>query len=270
MIVFPNAKINIGLNIVEKRPDGFHNIETIFYPIGLSDILEINLSQKDVEFANTGIIIEQGNAANNICYKAYDLLKQKQSIDPVNIHLHKIIPSGAGLGGGSADGSFTLQAINMTQNLKIENSVLVEYAEKLGSDCPFFIVNKPVFASGTGTIFESVDINLKGFYLVVINPGIHINTANAYSQSKPEKPKHSLKEVIKKPVSEWKNYIFNDFEPTVFKDYPQIATIKQTLYTKGAVFASMSGSGSSVFGLFGKKPTLNDYYSTQLIWEEQL
>jgi len=270
MIVFPNAKINIGLNIVEKRPDGFHNIETIFYPIRFSDILEINPSESDFKFTNTGILIEQGNASSNLCYKAYDILNKNHLIKPVNVHLHKLIPTGAGLGGGSSDGSFTLQAINKIQNLKIEPSVLNEYAGKLGSDCPFFIINKPIFAGGTGNIFESINSNLKGFYLAIVNPGVHVNTAKAYSQSKPEKPRYSLKELIKNPVEKWKDYICNDFEPIVFKDYPQIERLKQALYDSGAVYASMSGSGSSVFGLFKEKPSLKDTFGSQLIWEEQL
>lgn len=270
MIVFPNAKINIGLNVVEKRPDGFHNIETVFFPTGFSDILEINISRKDFAFTNTGIIIEQGTADNNLCYKAYNLLKQNHSINPVNIHLHKQIPIGAGLGGGSSDGSFTLQAINNLQNLNIDQSILIEYAKNLGSDCPFFILNKPLFASGTGNIFESIHISLKGFYLVIVNPGLHINTAKAYSQIKPVKPKQSLKKLIEKPVENWKNTIFNDFEPIIFNDFPQIEKIKQTLYSAGAAYASMSGSGSSVFGLYKDKPQLKEIFGNQVIWEEIL
>ncbi len=270
MIEFPNAKINIGLNIVEKRPDGFHNIETIFYPIGFSDILEINNSDKDFYFTNTGLIIDKGDYSTNLCYKAYDLLIRNHSINPVNIHLHKIIPSGAGLGGGSSDASFTLKAINDLQNLNLDNSKLTEYAGKLGSDCPFFIINKPVFACGTGNIFEPITINLKGLYLVLVNPGIHINTAKAYSQSKPLQPKYSLKKLIENPIESWKETIFNDFESIIFKDYPEIERIKQTFYSQGAVYASMSGSGSSVFGLFRKNPFLKDTFGSQLIWEEQL
>ncbi|MGE0089366.1 MAG: 4-(cytidine 5'-diphospho)-2-C-methyl-D-erythritol kinase [Bacteroidales bacterium] len=270
MIEFPNAKINIGLNIVEKRSDGFHNIETIFYPIGFSDILEINNSDKEFSFANTGLMIDKGDYSTNLSYKAYDLLKKNHSINFVNIHLHKLIPSGAGLGGGSSDASFTLKAINNLQNLNLDNSKLMEYAGKLGSDCPFFIENKPVFACGTGNIFESLTINLKGLFLVLVNPGIHINTAKAYSQSNPVPPKHSLKKLIKNPIENWKETIFNDFETVIFKDYPQIEKIKQSLYSKGAVYASMSGSGSSVFGLFREKPILTNYFGNQLIWEEQL
>jgi 4-diphosphocytidyl-2-C-methyl-D-erythritol kinase len=270
MIVFPNAKINIGLNIVEKRADGFHNIETVFFPIGLSDILEINNSKQEFNFTNTGIIIEQGNASNNLCFKAYNLIKKNHTIKPVNIHLHKLIPSGAGLGGGSSNGSFTLKTINSLQNLAIDDSKLIDYAGKLGSDCPFFILNKPVFASGTGNIFESINLNLKGYYLVIVNPGIHVNTAKAYSQSKPEKPKHSLKELIVNPVEKWRDLICNDFETFVFREHPQIEKIKQTLYNSGAIYASMSGSGSSVFGLFKEKPLLREVFGKQLIWEEQL
>ncbi|OFX90108.1 MAG: 4-(cytidine 5'-diphospho)-2-C-methyl-D-erythritol kinase [Bacteroidetes bacterium GWF2_33_16] len=270
MIVFPNAKINIGLNIVAKRDDGYHDIETIFFPIGFRDILEINTSDRDFSFVNSGIIIEQGNAANNICYKAYNIVKEEHLIIPVNIHLHKIIPSGAGLGGGSSDGSFTLKVINSLQHLHIDDFTLINYAGKLGSDCPFFMLNKPVFATGTGNIFESISINLNNYYLVIINPGIHINTAKAYSQTKPVKPKHSLKELIENPIEKWRGLIYNDFEPVIFKDYPQIENVKHQLYNEGAVYASMSGSGSSVFGLFKEKPYLQKIFEKQLIWEELL
>lgn len=270
MIVFPNAKINIGLNIVEKRVDGYHNIETIFFPIGLSDVLEINLGKEESTFSNTGIIIEQGNEVNNLCTKALNLLSQNYSIKPVNIHLHKIIPIGAGLGGGSSDGSFTLKTINSLQNLNIDEPELLNFASKLGSDCPFFIYNKPVFAKGTGNIFESVEINLKGYFLVLISPGIHVNTAKAYSKSIPKMPEKSLKDIISKPVELWKDFVFNDFEPIVFKEYPQIERIKKTLYNSGAVYASMSGSGSSVFGLFKTNPLLKEIFGDQFIWQQKL
>ena len=270
MIVFPNAKINIGLNIIEKRSDGYHAIETIFFPIGLSDILEINRSTINFTFTCSGKTIEQNNTLNNLSYKAYNLLRQLHKITPVNIHLHKNIPVGAGLGGGSSDASFTLSAINSLLQLNIDQNTLIDYAGKLGSDCPFFILNKPVFATGTGNIFESVNLNLKGFYIVIINPEIHINTAKAYSYSKPRMPEKQIKELITAPVEKWKDTIVNDFEPIIFKQYPQIELIKQTLYLQKAVYASMSGSGSSVFGLFKFKPDLNGIFGSQLIWEEQL
>lgn len=270
MIVFPNAKINIGLNIVEKRADGFHNIETVFYPIKLSDILEINISDTDFEFTNTGLIIEKGVAKNNLCFRAYNLLNQNHSIKPVRIHLHKIIPSGAGLGGGSSDASFTLNAINTLQKVNLDYEELINYAGKLGSDCPFFIKNRQVYATGTGNIFEETELNLSSTYLVIVHPKIHVNTAKAYTSCTPKKPDKSLKELIKTPIETWKNSIHNDFEESVFSLFPEIKRIKQELYNSGAIYASMSGSGSAVFGIFKNDIDLNNQFKNYFIWKEKL
>jgi 4-diphosphocytidyl-2-C-methyl-D-erythritol kinase len=270
MINFPNAKINIGLNIINKRPDGFHNIETIFYPIGLSDILEINISNDKINFKNTGLTVENKRFESNICYKAYQKLNNNFSLEPVNIHLHKIIPFGAGLGGGSSDASFTLKAINSIMKLNLNDNTIIKYAERVGSDCPFFIINKPSFASEKGNMLKPIDLSLKGYFLVIIHPGIHVNTAKAYSKISPKKPEISLSELIKQPIENWKGTIKNDFEDSVFNDHPEIEIIKSKLYNIGAIYSSMSGSGSAVFGIFNYKIDIKDSFNKYFTWTEVL
>lgn len=270
MISFPNAKINIGLNIINKRPDGFHNIETIFYPVGLSDILEINISKDKINFENTGLTIENKSLESNLCFKAYQKINNDFSIEPVDIHLHKITPFGAGLGGGSSDASFTLKAINSIMNLNLDDNTLIKYAEQIGSDCPFFIINKPSFASGKGNILKPVDLSLKGYFLVVVYPGIHINTAKAYSKISPKEPEISLSELIKQPMGNWKRTIKNDFEESIFNDHPEIEIIKSKLYNLGAIYSSMSGSGSAVFGIFNRKVDIKSSFNKYFTWTEVL
>jgi 4-diphosphocytidyl-2-C-methyl-D-erythritol kinase len=269
MIVFPNAKINIGLNIIEKRSDGFHNIETIFYPIGLSDILEINTSDK-ILFENTGLTVENKTLENNLCYKAYKALFHSYKINPVEIHLHKIIPFGAGLGGGSSDASFTLSALNSLMKLNLDADTLISYAEKIGSDCPFFILNKPSFAAEKGNKLTPIELNLKGYFLVLIHPGIHVNTAKAYSKIKPTKPSESLSKLILQPTENWKEQIKNDFEESVFAEYPEIRNIKNKLYDSGAIYASMSGSGSAIYGIFENKVDLRNQFRNYFVYSELL
>ena len=270
MITFPNAKINIGLNIINKRADGFHNIESVFYPIGLSDILEVNISKEKIKFENTGLIVENKRFESNLCYKIYKLLSNDFSIEHVNIHLHKIIPFGAGLGGGSSDASFTLKVLNSLMQLNLSEKALMEYAEKIGSDCPFFIINKPIFATKKGNNLNPIKLSLKGYFLVLIHPGIHINTARAYSRVIPVKPEQSLSELINRPIEEWKESIKNDFEDSVFKDHPEISDIKDKLYDLGAIYASMSGSGSAVYGIFRNKIDLKSQFSKYFIHTELL
>lgn len=270
MISFPNAKINIGLNITEKRTDGFHNIETIFYPISLSDILEINKSEDNLKYINTGLTIENGKLESNLCYKAYQLLKKDFSLPEINIHLHKIIPFGSGLGGGSSDASFTLKSLNNLFDLNLSKSELLKFSEQIGSDCPVFIENLPAYAAGKGNILKPVEINLKEYFLVIVHPGIHVNTGVAYSQSKPKKPEKSLLELIKNPLSDWKKSIHNDFENIIFPLYPEIKQIKEKLYELGAIYASMSGSGSSVYGIFKNDIELKNYFNSYFIWKEEL
>lgn len=251
MILYPNAKINIGLNIVEKRPDNYHNIETVFYPIGLSDVLSIEPSEtcSDYSFSTSGISID-GNPDDNLIIKAYRLLQSEYEIPPVDISLMKQIPFGAGLGGGSSDAAFMLQALNELFSLKISLKRLERFASELGADCPVFIRNKPVFATGIGDVFTPIKLSLKDYFLLLVKPDIHISTVEAYSLIIPEMPDHSLLELIQQPIEEWKNTIKNDFEVSVFKHYPEVREIKETMYDLGAVYASMSGSGSSVYGLF--------------------
>ena len=255
MIVFPNAKINLGLNIVEKRADGYHNIETVFYPIGLCDVLEVEPSETctDYSFSSSGIPLD-GDPEDNLIVKAYHLLRSGYQFPPIDISLVKQIPFGAGLGGGSADAAFMLKSINELFKLKITPSRLEKIAAKLGADCPVFIRNRPVFASGIGNVFNSIDLSLKGYFLLLVKPDIHVSTPEAYSLVVPEKPETSLLELINLPVSKWKNTIKNDFEKSVFARYPAINKIKNDLYEMGAVYASMSGSGSSVFGIFETAP----------------
>lgn len=255
MLTYPNAKINLGLNIVEKRPDGYHNLETVFYPIGLCDVLDVELSEgcTDYSFSSSGIQID-GDPENNLIVKAFRLLQYEYGIPPIDITLIKQIPFGAGLGGGSADAAFMLKTLNEMFELKITPKKLEKLAGTLGADCPVFIKNKPVYATGIGNIFTPIKLSLKGYFLVLIKPDIHVSTPEAYSLVVPETPQISLLESIQKPVSEWKNLIKNDFEKSVFAKYPEIATIKNKLYEMGALYASMSGSGSSVFGIFEKEP----------------
>lgn len=252
MITYPNAKVNLGLNITEKRPDGYHNLETVFYPIPLQDALEVKPLDGENEYllkiAGTQIT---GEPEDNLVIKAYRLLKQDYPHLPsIDIHMFKHIPTGAGLGGGSSDAAFMLKLLNEKFSLHISVSQLEEYAARLGADCAFFIQNKPVFASGIGNIFEPIELSLKGYYLVLVKPDIFVSTKEAYALVKPQKSQQSLKDIIHKPIEEWKNTMVNDFEKSVFHKFPEIAAIKDKLYDMGAIYASMSGSGASVFGLF--------------------
>lgn len=253
MIVFPNCKINLGLNIVNKRIDGYHDLETIFFPIQINDILEILPSKSaDTTFTQSGLTVDVA-VNNNICMKAYHLLRNNfPTLPPIQMHLHKIIPMGAGLGGGSADGSFALQTINEIFHLEISNEQLIQYALQLGSDCPFFIHNKPCFATSRGEIMEPVELDLKDYKIVLINPGIHISTAWAFSNITPLKPEISVRNIIEQPIKTWKKELVNDFESPAMLAFPVIANIKQQLYNQGAVYASMTGSGSTLYGIFEK------------------
>ena len=252
MITYPNAKINLGLNIVEKRPDGYHNLETVFYPINLQDALEVNLLEEEKEFSLkvSGVPIE-GEPENNLVVKAYRLLKKDYPEMPaIDIHMYKHIPTGAGLGGGSADAAFMIKLLNDKFKLNLSLEKMEEYAAILGADCAFFIQNKPVFATGIGNIFEPIQLSLKGYYLVLVKPDIFVSTKDAFAHIIPTQPTQSLKEIIRMPVETWRATMKNDFEDSVFQKFPEIAAIKDKLYDLGAVYASMSGSGSSVYGIF--------------------
>ena len=259
MVVFPNCKINIGLRIGSKRADGFHNLSTIFIPIPLTDAVEIipatSANGKQVIYSQSGIAID-GNEADNLCIKAYYLLqKDFPQLPAVRMHLHKNIPMGAGLGGGSADASFTLQLLNKQFQLNLSTTQLIDYSLQLGSDCPFFIINKPCIATGRGEILEELLLDLSAYTIMLVNPGIHINTGWAFKQlqlSGTESAPDNLTALIKEPIDSWKNDLTNDFELPVFHLHPEIKKIKEVLYSNGAKYAAMSGSGSTIFGIFEK------------------
>ncbi|MBQ8737653.1 MAG: 4-(cytidine 5'-diphospho)-2-C-methyl-D-erythritol kinase [Bacteroidaceae bacterium] len=254
MIVYPNAKINIGLNVVEKRPDGYHNLETVFYPIKLQDALEIKTIESNVPSCGYSLKVSgtllDGSPDDNLVVKAYKLLKKEFDLPPVSMYLYKHIPTGAGLGGGSSDAAYALKVLNEKYSLSLSDERLEAYAAEIGADCAFFIKNNPVFATGIGNIFSDIKLNLTGMTLVLVKPDIFVSTRDAYSNINPSAPKVSLKDLLSEPVTSWKDTVFNDFEKSVFPKYPEIAAIKDKLYDMGAVYASMSGSGSSVYGIF--------------------
>jgi len=249
MVLFPHAKINIGLYITKKRKDGFHDLETCFFPVPWTDVLEITPSE-EFSFSSSGLEIA-GAIENNLCYRAYELLRQDHSFPPVHIHLHKIIPMGAGLGGGSSDGAFTLMGLRDLFQLPLTNDDLQSYATKLGSDCAFFLSKQAAFGKGKGDVLSPIDASLKGKFLVLLYPAVGISTAEAYAGVKPEKAPVDLRKAILKP--DWKETISNDFEKSIFSQHPLLASLKEEMYSLGASYAAMSGSGSTIFGIFDKK-----------------
>jgi 4-diphosphocytidyl-2-C-methyl-D-erythritol kinase len=262
MIVFPNAKINLGLFITEKRTDGFHNLESLFLPIPLCDILEVTPSTEETSLTCTGLSSDIPTE-KNIVYKAWKLLQVAHGIGNVHIHLHKIIPSGAGMGGGSSDGSFMLKALNELFNLNLNSTQLEDFAAQLGSDCPFFIKNTAAWVTGRGERVDPIDFNLEGMYLMVVNPGIHVSTAQAFKGIQPSPSNFNWNEFIQNQDFQ-KGSLRNDFEGSVFQIHPEIADIKSRFIQEGALFASMSGTGSTVFALFESEPLLKwseNYYS---------
>lgn len=269
MICFPNAKINLGLHITSRRPNGYHNLETIFHPLALRDALEIiHLDSSDSgnnRFFQTGNTIE-GAPEENLVMKALQLVAAEKEIPSINVHLLKKIPTGAGLGGGSADAAFMLRLLNDSFALGYTHEQLRNLAARLGADCPFFIDNTPAYATGIGEILEPVEVNLDKYYMLLVKPDIAVPTKDAYGMITPQQPAVSLKEIIKKPVEEWKYWMKNDFEVPVFKKYPEIWTIKQQMYELGAVYASMSGSGSAVYGIFTHEPTWQTHFSRYFVW----
>jgi len=272
MILFPSAKINIGLNILSKREDGFHNIETLMYPVNITDILTINKSDESKQkiiFTSTGLTIDS-KPEDNLIVKAYNLLDKYYNLPSLKIHLHKSIPFGAGLGGGSSDCAFTIKGINEFCNLQLSNKRMEELAAMLGSDTAFFIKNKPAIGKGRGEKLYLFDINLTNYQIVIIIPPVPVSTKQAYNLIKPKLPEFNLSESLKKDLSLWKKLIFNDFEESVFSQYPEIESVKKTLYKSGAVYASLSGSGSSVFGIFKTKPNLKDIFPKDYFYKEDL
>ena len=257
MIVFPNAKINLGLRVLSKRPDGFHDLESVFHPVRLSDVLEIVQAGKNPpgpsdSLTLSGIPLEAGE--DNLCIQALRLMRDKHGIPAVHMHLHKRIPTGAGLGGGSSDAAFTLKALNGMFSLDLDDDILMEYAAKIGSDCPFFIRNEPSLATGRGEILEPHPVDLSGYYLGLVLPGIMVDTAWAYKRIKPSRQGQAIREIVNHSPGFWKGRLINHFEQPVFEEYPEIKNLKKALYDAGAVYASMTGSGSAVFGLFSEEP----------------
>ncbi len=269
MLVYPNAKINIGLSVTEKRGDGFHNLETVFYPVDLMDILEINRTTGmpgDCFFKNTGIEVDC-TADKNLVIRAYKLLAVDYRLPAVAIHLHKIIPFGAGLGGGSSDAAFMLNALNVYFELNIPEEALIGYAARLGSDCAFFIKNRPAFASGKGEVLEDLDLSLDGYNIILVKPAEGVSTAEAYAGIIPHKASFDLRKLGTISPTAWREYIVNDFEKTVFTRYPEIKRIKERLYESGALYASMTGSGSAVYGIFDAKTDNTFDFPGCFIWK---
>lgn len=259
MLCFPNAKINIGLNVTSKRPDGYHNLESVFYPVAINDILEFivdtNASEGHAAMTISGLAVD-GPVEKNLVMKAYKLLHEQFKLPAIKIHLHKIIPMGAGLGGGSSDGAWMLKSLNDFFSLGLSTMQLRNYALQLGSDCAFFIDNQPAFVTGRGEQLSPYPINFHKLYLLLVCPGLHVSTAEAYSMLKPQQPATSLSELLQEPLENWHKHVVNDFEGPVFRKFPELAAIKTKLYDAGAVYASMSGSGSALYGIFNQKPQI--------------
>ncbi len=268
MIVFPNAKINIGLNVVRKRPDGYHDIETVFYPVNICDAIEFTPTDNVFTFNCRPNVTT--NDSDNLILKAINMLRQEYAIPGLHADAIKQIPAGAGLGGGSADAAFTLKALNTLFNLGMTDEELEAKAAALGADCPFFIKNRPVLATGTGNIFTPVELPLHGYAIVVVNPGLFVSTKEAFSRTRPKQPATPLKEAITMPVENWKDVIVNDFEECVFALHPEVGQIKSKLYGLGAQYASMTGTGSSVYGLFKRiPPALHESFRGCRVWTSQ-
>lgn len=276
MITYPNAKINLGLNIVSKRPDGYHNLETVFYPIPICDTLSVEAipsgtqPQTDYLFNIEGTPVDCA-PEKNLVIKAFRLLQSEYSLAPIQIRMRKDIPFGAGLGGGSADAAFMLKMLNEYFSLGIPTEKLEEFAARLGADCAFFIQNRPTLAEGIGNIFTPISLSLKGYTLVLVKPEIHISTQEAYSKVRPHTPEYRIQNAICRPIEEWKDIIVNDFEESVFPNHPELDRIKQELYRQGAIYASMSGSGSSIYGIFPTEPqNMAEIFKPHFYWQKKL
>ena len=266
MLDFPNAKINLGLYVTSRRPDGFHNLLSCFYPVQWCDALEI-LPAPEEKLSITGLPVP-GDPATNLCLRAYRLLRQDHDLPPVHLHLHKVLPMGAGLGGGSSDAAFTLRILNKLFGLNLKAPALENYARQLGSDCAFFIQNKPVVASERGDVFQPASLDLSGYTCVVVYPNIHITTAEAYGSIKPKEPSCTMELLLKQDVRVWKEVLHNDFEDALFPKYPELPQVKAKLYAAGAAYASMTGSGSAIYGLFaGEAPADLVFPKHYLVWK---
>ncbi len=266
MILFPPAKINLGLNVLRKREDGYHDLDTCMLPIPLCDVLEL-LPSEQFEYHQTGLTIP-GSTDDNLCVKAYNMLKAHYNLAPVYMHLRKEIPMGAGLGGGSADAAYVLKGLNKLFELNLSNSKLEEFAAQLGSDCSFFVKNEAQIARGRGEILSPCALDLKGMYLKIINPGIHVGTKEAYAGVLPNADGASVSSLIESPIEFWKDRLKNDFEGSVFSAHPILLDVKENLYDEGAIYAAMSGSGSTMFGIFKEEPTLS--FQNNSTWMERV
>ncbi|NVO20631.1 MAG: 4-(cytidine 5'-diphospho)-2-C-methyl-D-erythritol kinase [Bacteroidetes bacterium] len=268
MIRFPNCKINLGLNILERLPDGYHGIATLFYPIGLSDILEINASSgKETRLTVSGIALP-GDPKDNLCFRAWNILHEECGIPAVEMHLHKLIPAGAGLGGGSSDAAQTLMILNELFLLGLGHEKLALRATQLGMDCTFFLLNKPAIGEGRGEILNPFAKVLTGKFIVLVKPEVHVSTAEAYAGVVPFKSHIHIGDVLNTPIEAWKDQLENDFEKSVFQKFPDIGRIKEELYSNGAVYASMSGSGSAVYGIFNEKVNLSSLFNGCFVWQD--
>lgn len=266
MVIFPNAKINLGLSILKKRDDGFHNIETILYPIPLHDVLELIIApDKNFRFTVSGLEIP-GIMETNLCVKAWEFLQKDFNLPAIKMHLHKVIPMGAGLGGGSSDGAMMLKLVDSVFQLGLSIEKLEEYARRLGSDCAFFINNKPAFAFSKGDRLKPVGIDLSGYFLVLAKPDVHVNTKEAYSGIVPITQEISMSKTVQLPVEDWRDNLNNDFEKSIFQSHPALSEIKDRLYQSGAVYASMTGSGSAVYGLFSDEVNLGGSFEGDYFW----
>lgn len=265
MVTFPNAKINLGLYITAKRADGFHELESCFYPVGWTDALEI-IEAPELKFSSSGINIP-GSAEDNLCLKAYHLLKKDFDLPQVYIHLHKVVPIGAGMGGGSSDAAFTIKLLNEKFALGLSVAQMQQYCRKIGSDCAFFVENKPVIAFGKGDEFRTIEIPKLNGHIVIVYPGIHIATKEAYAGVKPAPLTVSLEEIILDGVEHWRDRLGNDFEKSLFPAYPVLGEIKSKLYQNGAIYASMTGSGSAVYGVFKEAPAAQRWFPQEYqVW----
>jgi 4-diphosphocytidyl-2-C-methyl-D-erythritol kinase len=272
MITFPIAKINLGLNVVERRPDGYHNLETVFYPVPIEDALEVQLmdsqfpSDYDCDLKVTGITVE-GDEQRNLVVRAYQLLKKDfpEQMKRIHAHLYKHIPTQAGMGGGSSNCSAMIRMMNELFQLKLSKQQMIAYAASLGADCPFFILNRPVYAEGIGERMEPINLDLKGWVLGIVRPNIPVSTKEAFALIRPKHPMKCCRDIVMQPVETWKNELVNDFEESVFTQYPTIGAVKQQLYDLGATYAAMSGSGSALFGLFRVQIDLAPYFKDMFV-----
>ena len=268
MLSFPTSKINIGLQITEKRPDGYHNLQSCFYPVNWGDVLEI-IPAETVAFSSSGLPIP-GESSHNLCVKAYNLLKADFDLPPVQIHLHKLVPIGAGLGGGSADAAFTLKLLNDLFGLGLTNPDLEGYARQLGSDCAFFVQNRPLYCREKGDVFDEITVAITKCFILLVYPNLAISTAEAYAGVRPQIPEVPLWNLLQQPIAEWRHHVHNDFEDSLFPRYPILQEIKEKLYNLGAIYASMSGSGSTIYGIFPSEPDTIDQFGDYRVWKGTL